>query len=357
MLGVRVALAAVAEIYALIIKRSVKDGIVLNRLIRLMRLIDSPMSPISLISPIQKIPGIIQGVFMRICFLMEPPRSKTSVTYDVLNGLQGSGADVEVVTERSGLVDLQNFKFDYDLYLFKSHSPLAESLAAAAHYRGAKLLNEYPATMKVRDSTDRHDAFAGWRSDAAHVHHRFDRDAAPRRARDADRRQTVARSSRARDRSLHGRSAVRRPDRTAGRRLGGGGRRRGWRRRNGFGRALIFAQEFEEHEPFDYKAYAIGDYVHAIKRVFPATTKEEKLEPRVGDDPELADLVRRCGEIFGLRLYGCRPGQDPKGFSVIEVNCFPVTKACLKEETVYRSSSSKMPNSCNQSRQPSLIFI
>src|SRR5262245_66561168 len=88
---------------------------------------------------------------MRICFLMEPPRSKNSVTYDVLNGLQASGADVEVVTERSGLVDLQNFKFDYDLYLFKSHSPLAESLAAAAHYRGAKLLNEYPATMKVRD--------------------------------------------------------------------------------------------------------------------------------------------------------------------------------------------------------------
>src|SRR5215475_13270646 len=92
-----------------------------------------------------------QGAFMRICFLMEPPRSKNSVTYDVLNGLQASGSDVEVVTERSGLVDLQNFKFDYDIYLFKSHSPLAESLAAAAHYRGAKLLNEYPATMKVRD--------------------------------------------------------------------------------------------------------------------------------------------------------------------------------------------------------------
>ena len=88
---------------------------------------------------------------MRICFLMEPPRSKTSVTYDVLNGLQASGADVEVVTERSGLVDLQNFKFEYDLYLFKSHSPLAEALAAAAHYRGGKLFNEYPATMKVRD--------------------------------------------------------------------------------------------------------------------------------------------------------------------------------------------------------------
>src|SRR5215510_918388 len=88
---------------------------------------------------------------MRICFLMEPPRSKTSVTHDVVNGLKSGGADVEIVTERTGLVDLENFKFAYDFYLFKSHSPLAESLAAAAHYQGGKLLNEYPATMKVRD--------------------------------------------------------------------------------------------------------------------------------------------------------------------------------------------------------------
>jgi glutathione synthase/RimK-type ligase-like ATP-grasp enzyme len=73
------------------------------------------------------------------------------VTFQIIEGLKASGADVEIVTERTGLVDLQNFKFDYDLYLFKSHSPLAESLAAAAHYRGCSLLNEYPATMKVRD--------------------------------------------------------------------------------------------------------------------------------------------------------------------------------------------------------------
>src|SRR5262245_19862880 len=109
------------------------------------------MSPISPISPIQNIPGIFEGAFMRICFLMEPPRSKNSVTYDVLNGLQASGSDVEGVPEPNGLVDLQHFKFDDDLYLFNAHSPLAESLAAAAHYRGAKLLNEYPATMKVHD--------------------------------------------------------------------------------------------------------------------------------------------------------------------------------------------------------------
>lgn len=89
------------------------------------------------------------------------------------------------------------------------------------------------------------------------------------------------------------------------------------------GERLIFAQEYEEHEPFDYKAYAIGDYVYAIKRVFPAKTKEEKLGTPVGDDPELVDLVRRCGRLFGLQLYGVDLVKTPKGYSVIEVNCFP----------------------------------
>jgi ribosomal protein S6--L-glutamate ligase len=89
------------------------------------------------------------------------------------------------------------------------------------------------------------------------------------------------------------------------------------------GERLIFAQEFEEKEPFDYKAYAVGDYVHAIRRVFPATTSEEKEGTPVGEDPELADLVRRCGKLFGLELYGVDLVKTPKGYSVIEVNCFP----------------------------------
>ncbi|MGH9842029.1 MAG: ATP-grasp domain-containing protein [Blastocatellia bacterium] len=260
---------------------------------------------------------------MRICFLMEPPRSQTSVTYEVLSGLKASGAEVEVVTERSGLIDLQNFKFDYDVYLFKSHSPLAESLAAAAHYRGARLLNEYPATMKVRDKvltctmllqagiptprtfvTDSIETlraavrempivvkpYRGRRGMGIEVcmdEAQFD-DLVKRRAGDA-----------AADDDDGG------EDGTA------------------LGDRLIFAQEYEEHEPYDYKAYAVGDYVHAIKRIFPAKTKEEKLGTPVGDDPELEDLVRQCGKLFGLQLYGVDLVKTPKGYSVIEVNCFP----------------------------------
>jgi ribosomal protein S6--L-glutamate ligase len=254
---------------------------------------------------------------------MEPPRSQTSVTYDILSNLESTGAEVRVVTERSGMIDLENFNFDYDFYLFKSHSPLAESLAASAHYRGCRLLNEYPATMKVRDKiltcmmllqagiptprtfvTDSIETlrdvarrmpivvkpYRGRRGQGIEIcmdEQQFDEFVARREAGDVDEKEDGG------------------EDGTA------------------LGERLIFAQEYVEHEPFDYKAYAVGDYVHVIKRVFPAKTKEEKLGTPVGDNPELEDLVRRCGKLFGLELYGVDLINTGSGFSVIEVNCFP----------------------------------
>lgn len=261
---------------------------------------------------------------MRICFLMEPPRSKTSVTYEILEGLKAGGADVQVVTERSGLIDLEHFQFDYDLYLFKSHSPLAESLAAAAHYRGAKLLNQYPATMKVRDKvlTSTLLLQAGlptprtFVTDALETLRPVVREmpivVKPYRGRRGQGIEVCL--DEAQFDSLVNRRAA-----ASGEADDDGGGEDG----TALGDRLIFAQEYLDHEPFDYKAYAVGDYVHAIKRIFPATTKEEKAGHPVGDDPELTALVRRCGEVFGLDLYGVDLVKTKQGYSVIEVNCFP----------------------------------
>lgn len=260
---------------------------------------------------------------MRICFLMEPPRSPSSVTFQIIEGLKSSGAGVEIVTERTGLVDLQNFKFDYDLYLFKSHSPLAESLAAAAHYRGCKLLNEYPATMKVRDKvlTCTMLLQAGiptprtFLTDNIETLRPIVREipiiVKPYRGRRGQGIEVCLTEGEF-DRLLQKRSADAPPPDDDGGEDG-----------TALGERLVFAQEYEEHEPYDYKAYAVGDYVHTIKRIFPATTRAEKDGVPVGDDPELESLVRRCGELFGLQLYGVDLVKTPKGYSVIEVNCFP----------------------------------
>lgn len=254
---------------------------------------------------------------------MEPPRSSTSVTYDVLNALKSSGADVEVVTERSGLIDLEHFKFDYDLYLFKSHSPLAESLAAAAHYRGAKLLNQYPATMKVRDKvlTDTILLQAGIPAPKT-----FITDSIENLRPIVREMPVVVKPYRGRrgmgieicmDEAQFNDLVKRRAGQESSSDDDGG------EDGTALGDRLIYAQQYQEHEPFDYKAYAIGDYVYAIKRIFPAKTKEEKLGIPVGDDPELVELVRKCGKTFGLELYGVDLVKTPNGYSVIEVNCFP----------------------------------
>ncbi|MEP7269864.1 MAG: hypothetical protein ABI882_00075 [Acidobacteriota bacterium] len=260
---------------------------------------------------------------MRICFLMEPPRSPSSVTYQIIEGLKSSGADVEIVTERTGLVDLGNFAFDYDLYLFKSHSPLAESLAAAAHFRGCTLLNQYPATMKVRDKvlTCTMLLQAGIPTPRTFVTDNIEtlrpivqqmpvivKPYRGRRGQGIEICLTEADF----DRLLEKRTAETPPADDDGGEDG-----------TALGDRLVFAQEYEEHEPYDYKAYAVGDFVHTIKRIFPATTRAEKDGIPVESDPELEDLVRRCGELFGLQLYGVDLVKTKKGYSVIEVNCFP----------------------------------
>jgi ribosomal protein S6--L-glutamate ligase len=260
---------------------------------------------------------------MRVRFLMEPPRSKSSVTFDILLGLEKAGVDLDVVSERSGLVDLGSLRFDHDLYLFKSHSPFAESMAAVAHGLKRKLLNDYPGTMKVRDKiltsalleregipTPR--TFVTSSLDALRpVVRELPLVVKPYRGRRGAGIE-VCRDEAQLDALIARRAGV-------GPEVEDGGGEDG----TALGDRLILAQEFLEHEPFDYKAYAIGPWVHAIRRVFPATTKQEKEGTPVGEDPELERLVRRCGEIFGLELYGVDLVKTRDGYSVIEVNCFP----------------------------------
>jgi len=254
---------------------------------------------------------------------MEPPRSPNSVTFQVVDGLKQGGANVDIVTERAGLIDLERFKFDYDFYLFKSHSPLAESLAAAAHFRGCKLLNEYPATMKVRDKvlTCTMLLQAGIPTPRTFVTDNIEN------LRNIVREVPVVvkpyKGRRGEGIEICMNEAE--FDQLVERRQGSSDNIEddGGEDGSALGERLIFAQEFLDKEPYDYKAYAIGDYVHSIKRIFPATTKQEKEGTPVGDDPELTDLVRKCGKLFGLELYGVDLVKTPKGYSVIEVNCFP----------------------------------
>jgi ribosomal protein S6--L-glutamate ligase len=259
---------------------------------------------------------------VRICFLAEPPRSAQSVTYDIAAGLERGGAAVDVVGGRPELIDLARLRFDYDLYLFKSHAPLAGSIAASAHFQGRPVLNGYLPTMKVRDKI-----LTGTLLQQAGI-------PAPRTfiAGSAEALRPVVRSTPIVLKPYRGHRGqgieVCRTEadleallvRSA---ADGRAPLEGADDDGQDGAPVVYAQQYEECEPFDYKAYAIGGYIHAIRRVFPAATQAEKEGTPVGDDPELAGLVRRCGEVFGLGLYGVDLVKTPRGYSVIEVNCFP----------------------------------
>jgi ribosomal protein S6--L-glutamate ligase len=265
---------------------------------------------------------------MKICFLMEPPRTPT-VAGDILARLEASGARVDVVTEQGSLVDLEKFDFDYDLFLFKSHSPLAESLAAAAHHRGRRVLNGYEETMKVRNKT------------LMSLLMRRAGLPAPR---------TVVTDSLAKLRPVvrqaplalrpfldhSGRSLefcwneadldaliARQPRTSTGSLVFPEPAGEGGEDGSVLGETLILAQEYPHRDPFTYRAYAVGDTVVTVRRQDASPWEEARAGVPLEADSEVVDLARRCGRLFGVELFAVDMIRTPAGYSVVDVSCFP----------------------------------
>jgi ribosomal protein S6--L-glutamate ligase len=84
------------------------------------------------------------------------------------------------------------------------------------------------------------------------------------------------------------------------------------------------AQRLMPSDGFDLKLYGIGDDVWAIRKPSPLLAPASpETGQAVGLTSELAALGRRCGELFGLELYGADCVETADGPLVIEVNEFP----------------------------------
>lgn len=91
---------------------------------------------------------------------------------------------------------------------------------------------------------------------------------------------------------------------------------------------LAIVQQFIPGLAFDLKLYCIGRKVWAVRKPSPlAAMLSPHLVPQA---PELLpvtenwrDLALRCGEVFGLQLFGVDCLQTEAGTLVIEVNEFP----------------------------------
>jgi ribosomal protein S6--L-glutamate ligase len=87
---------------------------------------------------------------------------------------------------------------------------------------------------------------------------------------------------------------------------------------------VAVAQRLVPSDGLDLKLYGVGDAVWAVRKPSPLTPRTGAREP--GPIPLTADLGalgRRCGELFGLGLYGVDCVETEDGPVVIEVNEYP----------------------------------
>lgn len=93
---------------------------------------------------------------------------------------------------------------------------------------------------------------------------------------------------------------------------------------------MALAQHFLPSDGYDLKLYGIGDDIWAVRKPSPFCRNDgHAIRPHHVEaellplSPELRDLGRRCGNLFGLEFFGVDCIQTGDGPMVIEVNDFP----------------------------------
>src|SRR5437764_11338058 len=66
----------------------------------------------------------------------------------------------------------------------------------------------------------------------------------------------------------------------------------------------ILAQRYMEPDGPDHKIFCIGGQLFGVRRIWPLRTYEDKVGDPFSLTPELRDLARRCGQAFGIGVYG-----------------------------------------------------
>jgi fructose-1,6-bisphosphatase/inositol monophosphatase family enzyme/glutathione synthase/RimK-type ligase-like ATP-grasp enzyme len=280
---------------------------------------------------------------MRICMLMvkHPPERKSPIMPEVIRLLEERGAEVDVLYPDEQLADLRDLRPTHDLYVLKSGTELALSLAGALHAQGAAILNPYPAASALRDKavSTRILQAAGVPVPESFVV------SAPERLAPL----------------LAGGPIITKPNR--------GSQGRGIQvireaaalaelPRDG---GLVFAQRYHPPDGPDLKIYGIGGRFFGVHRVWPPRTYEDKLGRPFEVDRELEDVARRCGEAFGVDVFGVDVVRSGGAPWVVDMQCFPGFKgvpdaARLLAEAIHdaaRRASGKGPRRGGVAAAPS----
>jgi ribosomal protein S6--L-glutamate ligase len=84
----------------------------------------------------------------------------------------------------------------------------------------------------------------------------------------------------------------------------------------------VIVQEYVEGTGQDLKVYVVGDDVFAVHKRFSLNSHAQPGVPCPLSD-EVRRLALRCGQVFGLGLFGVDMIESPNGPVVVDVNWFP----------------------------------
>lgn len=191
---------------------------------------------------------------------------------------------------------------EHDLYVLKSQTELALSVAGMLHDRGARIVNSWPACVLLQDKIT-----AAGRLAAAQV-------PVPRSWITADfdlLRDLVAIQPLIvkpyRGHRGAGIVVVRSPADLGQVPRGG---------------PPMLVQQLVESGSGDVKLYVARDEVFAVRKTFSAGSFRATGEP-CAVTPRLRDIALRCGRAFGLCLYGVDIVEGPEGPVVVDLNYSP----------------------------------
>lgn len=259
---------------------------------------------------------------MEIAFLLQDSGSEdhaphvSSVTRDIIDRLRERGANVDLLVPEKKSIDLSSIRPSHDLYVLKSKTPLALSLAGALAATGANIVNTYRATLLAKDKIA-----------STAILSASDIPVPPS--------WTTGQPSCLDPLIEEGPLWIKPPH---------GSRGRGVRRVSTFadmdgqsppvdayGLPLsLFVQKEVPSGGRDIKVYVVGRRVWAISRPWPAHTIEDKMGTPASISPEIQSIALSCGRVLGLELYGVDFLVTRDQSFVIDVNAFPGFKGATK---------------------------
>lgn len=196
------------------------------------------------------------------------------------------GAAVQLIFPEKQMTNLADLRVENDLYLIKSGTEPALSVAGSLHVLGAKTLNPYPTVAMLRNKVI---VMRALQAAGVPVPDTYMTGNAADLIPLLDAGPLIIKPYR----GTRGRGVriVHRPEELDGMDED----------------EFVLAQRYHEPDgpnPMDHKLFRIGERIFGIRRVWPIQTYEDKVGQPFDPSPQLQDIARRCGQAFGIDLYG-----------------------------------------------------